>query len=220
MKKAIMDFSAFLFLSIALVSLAGCGKEDAVIDLKQENVLNDPQLTTYDELNDESNDESVNTDDSLVIPQEVTVYVCGAVNHAGVYSLKGSPRVVDAVEAAGGMNDQADTDYINQAMLLSDGQKVYIPTREETEKAVNDLPGSDQGSFCDNGIQDPDAGKVNINTADAAQLMTLPGIGEAKAALIIEYRTNSGRFDSIEDIMKISGIKEGMFNRIKDKICI
>ena len=99
--------------------------------------------------------------------------------------------------------------------LLEDGQRIYIPTREETAESRGELitVGTDSSS-------DRDGGKVNINLADAAELMTLPGIGEAKASLIIEYRNQNGRFGTIEDIMKISGIKEGMFNRIKDRICI
>lgn len=225
MRKTILNVSAVLILSIVLTLSEGCGKEDAVIDLERDSAISDPGISTYDELTDD-NDRSVpdGTDmtkenASTEVPC-VTVYVCGAVKHAGVYELKGQARVIDAIKAAGGMNDQADTDYINQAMLLEDGQKIYVPTLKETESLGSDAL-LQTGGIQDNKAKDISSGnKVNINTADASELMTLPGIGEAKAAMIIEYRVKSGRFESVEDIMKINGIKEGMFNRIKDRICI
>ena len=224
LKRSQLNILAVFILSIVLTFLTGCGKEEAVIDLGQEDVLNDPEMRIYDELPD-----GTDSDGSENVSREceatkcetplITVFVCGSVNRAGVYELEGQPRVVDALKAAGGMNDLADTEYINQAMPLTDGQKIYVPSREETQR-LGDGTFSGGGMYEDAAVtQDPGA-KVNINTADKSQLMTLPGIGEAKATLIIEYRTDYGRFNSIEDIMKISGIKEGMFNKIRDKICI
>ncbi|MCR5357679.1 MAG: helix-hairpin-helix domain-containing protein [Lachnospiraceae bacterium] len=191
-----------IILSVVFALSTGCQNEEAVIELEQERSETDPIQV----LSEEEAADAVST---------VTVYVCGAVTHPGVYELEDGSRVVDAIYASGGMSTEADRDYINQAMLLKDGDKVYIPTCEETAQAGDS--GINSGNL--SGMQDePD--KVNINTADAKELMTLPGIGEAKAALIIEYRENNGGFDSIEDIMKISGIKEGMFNKIKDRIRI
>lgn len=212
MKKNILISTAVLILSSALVSLVGCGRDEAVVTLYEEPFLQDPQTDDHEEASARET--------QYVIPENeaagnVTVYVCGAVNSPGVYRLETGARVVDAIDSACGFDDSADECYVNLATILEDGQKVYVPTLEETagqlDPAVADAAG---GSMS----QTPQ--KVNINSADAAALMTLPGIGEAKAALIIEYRTANGRFDSIEDIMKISGIKEGMFNRIKDRICI
>lgn len=225
MKKSILNILAFFFLSIVLMMLAGCDEDEAVIELERENVLTDPQKITYDEIKDTSpgnmqGNKNVPEDEEADGLSSVTVYVCGAVNCSGVYSLDGTPRVVDAICAAGGFSDRADPDYINQAMLLSDGQKVYIPTIEETANPDNALYEKCEGLSGDMGKKEGGECKVNINTADASELMTLPGIGKAKAALIIEYRTSCGRFDSVEDIMKINGIKEGMFNKIKDRICI
>ncbi|MBR4719071.1 MAG: ComEA family DNA-binding protein [Lachnospiraceae bacterium] len=225
MKKSQLNILAVFILSIVLTFLTGCAKEDAVIELDQEGVLNDPEMRIYDELPDgtatygSENGNRINKEEAQE-PLVITVYVCGAVNHSGVYELKGQPRVVDAIEAAGGMNELADKDYSNQAMLLTDGQKIYVPSCEETEQMGNKALYSDQGLYDDATAAGSGSTKVNINTADISQLMTLPGIGEAKAALIIEYRNDCGRFDSIEDIMKINGIKEGMFNKIRDKICI
>lgn len=225
MKKSILNILTVFILSIVMALSSGCDEENAVIDLERESVLNDPTLSTNDEVTVRSDDDGQEKRNHIpeAAPAEyadVTVYVCGAVNRAGVYRLRGQSRVIDAIEAACGMNEFADKDFINQAMLIEDGQKIYVPTREETAEIrdasdIGDIAVYDGRSEA--GVKN---GKVNINTADASELMTLPGIGEAKAALIIEYRTDSGGFKTIEDIMNISGIKEGMFNRIKDKICI
>ncbi|HCM91626.1 MAG TPA: hypothetical protein DIS78_03540 [Lachnospiraceae bacterium] len=214
MKKNILYFIVVLILSSALVSFAGCGSDEAVIELDGERFLQDPP-TDIDRGQPEC--AAIVPDEPMEItePDGVTVYVCGAVNSPGVYTLDPGLRIVDAVSAACGLREDADECYVNLATLLEDGQRIYIPTREETAESRGELitVGTD-------GSSDRDGGKVNINLADAAELMTLPGIGEAKASLIIEYRNQNGRFGTIEDIMKISGIKEGMFNRIKDRICI
>ena len=140
---------------------------------------------------------------------ECTVYICGAVKHPGVYRLHGDARVCDAVDAAGGLSRKADAFAVNQARLLTDGEQITIP-RKGKKSSTKGRTGTD----------DKVSGLVNINQADLAELMTLAGIGEAKAQLIIDYRTENGSFSSIEDIMKISGIKEGIYNRIKDQITI
>ena len=140
---------------------------------------------------------------------ECTVYICGAVKHPGVYRLHGDARVCDAVDAAGGLSRKADASAVNQARLLTDGEQITIP-RKGKKSSTKGRTGTD----------DKVSGLVNINQADLAELMTLAGIGEAKAQLIIDYRTENGSFSSIEDIMKISGIKEGIYNRIKDQITI
>ncbi len=194
-------------LSFAILLSAGCSREEEVIDLKLYDDASGNPRSSYEETDDVpgGGDEEK--------PGEVTVYVCGAVRNPGVYTLKEDARAVDAIDAAMGMCANADREYINQAMLLEDGQKIYVPTHEETRQRSGDIAVEGQGGEAGNG-------RVNINTAGADELMTLPGIGEAKAALIIEYRNSNGSFKKIEDIMQISGIKEGMFNRIRDRICI
>ena len=110
------------------------------------------------------------------------------------------------------MTEEASTDSVNLARAVSDGEQIYIPTSEETE-AQGIMPGTDSGASAAQK-------KVNINTASAEELMTLTGIGEAKAESIIRYREENGRFQRIEDLMEISGIKEGVFEKIKDDIII
>lgn len=131
------------------------------------------------------------------------VDVRGAVENPGVYELSPGSRVFSAIEAAGGLLPEAEERFVNQAALLSDGQQIYIPVKGE-EVPVTASPEDD--------------GRVNINTADVGELTTLPGIGESRASDIIAYRESCGGFSAIEDIMQVSGIKDALFQKIKDKI--
>lgn len=146
--------------------------------------------------------------------KEIAVYICGAVKKPGVYKFNTTSRVCDAVKAAGGFKKNADTISINQAQYLKDGEQITIP------KKTNVKPGSSGDGKSDSNNSKASSNLVNINQADENELMTLPGVGESKAASIIEYRNKNGYFTKIEDIMKITGIKEGVFNKIKDKITI
>lgn len=146
--------------------------------------------------------------------KEIAVYICGAVKKPGVYKFNTASRVCDAVKAAGGFKKNADTISINQAEYLKDGEQITIPVK------TNVKPGSSGDGKSDSNNSKASSNLVNINQADENELMTLPGVGESKAASIIEYRNKNGNFTKIEDIMKITGIKEGVFNKIKDKITI
>lgn len=151
---------------------------------------------------------------------ECAVYVSGAVKQPGLYRYQGDARVCDAIQAVGGFQTDAAEDSLNLARLLEDGEQICVLTKKEAARAKKksrqaqkqEGDGETQSSGVSSG------GKVNINTATAAELMTLPGIGEAKAALIINYREEKGKFSKIEDLMQISGIKEGIFQKIKDNI--
>lgn len=160
------------------------------------------------------------------------IHVCGAVKTPGVYQVKEGDRVITAITMAGGFSKEAAIDYVNQASILFDGQKLYIPTIEEVKELGNTLLEenetisqetdvlleSKQKESIDN--DNVENKKININKASVEELMTLPGIGEAKANSIIEYREKQKKFEIIEDIMKIEGIKQGVFEKIKDKIRI
>ena len=150
-------------------------------------------------------------------PEMIFVDVCGAVMNPGVYELDGSSRVFQAIEAAGGFLPEAAASAVNQAQPVSDGQQIYVPTQEEAEEGA--LPAAIQPA--DPGSETTDAnGVVNINTADAAALKSLSGIGDAKAQAILTYREEHGFFSSIEEIMQVPGIKESTFSAIKDKIAV
>ncbi|MDC7289817.1 helix-hairpin-helix domain-containing protein [Blautia schinkii] len=165
-----------------------------------------------------------------VIPEqeqtEIYVDVCGAVANPGVYTLNEGSRVFQAIEAAGGFLPEAAQTFVNRAQGLTDGQQVYIPTQEEMESlgtgSENPVLASAQPGSGNNpeGNQQADSGKINLNTADEAALTGLTGIGASKARAIIAYRETNGPFQAIEDIMKVEGIKEGTFAKIKDDIVV
>ena len=136
------------------------------------------------------------------------VYVCGAVRTPGVFSFKEGARVWEAIEAAGGFLEDARTDYWNQAMVLNDGEMIYVPRLNEDVEDPDVKANS----------QDSEDGRIDINTASKEQLMELPGIGESKALQILSYREEHGEFSSTEDIMNVPGIKEAMYSKIKDYI--
>lgn len=131
------------------------------------------------------------------------VYVCGSVNSPGVYECSAGLRVYELIELAGGFSENADETYLNLVDSVKDGQKIYVPKVGET------FEGSSQAG-----------NKININSATAPQLMTLPGIGESRAKDIIAYRQKNGTFKDISDIKNISGIKDAAFDKIKDLICV
>lgn len=139
--------------------------------------------------------------------QTILVYVCGAVANPGVVELPADSRAADALEAAGGLLASAQPDYVNLAARLEDAQKLYFPTSEEAEELVQKEAAAARGL-------------VNINTADVEELCTLPGIGEARAQDIIAYREQHGAFQSGEDIMKVSGIKQNAYEKMKDQITV
>ena len=149
------------------------------------------------------------------------VYICGEVRNPGLYKCKNDSRIADAVEQAGGLLPEADDTCINMAARVEDAQQIIITKRGETHVAAdgNTMTGKGSGAVSSDTFAQG-GGLVNINTADEAALKTLPGIGEQKAKAIINYRQSGGRFSKIEDIMNVSGIKDGAFNKIKDLITV
>ena len=154
------------------------------------------------------------TERKLSKVQEIVVHICGAVSNPGVFFLEEGQRVYHAIEMAGGLREDADGDYVNQALLLEDGMKIVIPTTDEVEKMQDDFQALESVA------SETKSGKVNLNTADEATLCTLPGIGASRAQSIIAYRTKNGAFKRTEDVMKVSGIKEAAFEKIKDLITV
>ncbi|MCI8638381.1 MAG: hypothetical protein HFG41_04330 [Coprococcus sp.] len=155
-------------------------------------------------------------------PESICIYICGNVASPGVYELPEGSRVKDAVFAAGGMSEQAAKEYLNQAALVEDGQKIYVPSEEEARdlEASGIQPDGGAGSEAGSESSAADGGRVNLNTAGKAELMSLSGIGKSRAEAILAYRREHGRFEKIEDIQKIEGIKEGIYSRIKDRLTV
>lgn len=165
-------------------------------------------------------------------PEMIYVDVCGAVANPGVFQLAAGSRVFQAIEAAGGYLPEAVQNCVNRAGVLTDGQQLYILTQEEMERQgldpaemagasdgqMNGSAGTGQNTGMTAQVQQDN--RININTADEAQLTTLTGIGATRAQAIIAYREENGPFAAIEDIMNVQGIKEGTFAKIKDEIVV
>lgn len=179
-----------------------------------------------------STDRTELSDASSEEEKTLVVHICGAVSAPGVYELPAGSRIIDAVEAGGGFLPEAEEACCNLAEEIVDGCQIYIMTKSEscadgqTEKkaGIQTSPDSDMQTTDRNARSNSapalENGLVNLNTADIAALMTLPGIGESRAKAIISYREQHGAFAQIEDIMKISGIKQAAFSKIKDKITV
>ena len=177
------------------------------------------------------------------------IHVCGEVAAPGVYELPAGSRMYEAVEKAGGMTSEAAQEYVNLAQALEDGQQLWIPSREEIRKyqetgkdisghlgaggtagngsvAGLQKAGSSAGTSrtaagaAGEGDSSVSGALVNLNTASKEELMTLNGIGAARAEAILSYRDQKGGFRAIEDIMKVPGIKNAAFQKIKDKITV
>lgn len=233
MKKII-----FVLLCMLMCMCQGCSDEEVMEIISEEG--NKEQFSDNEQISDNAIDvakdtgventektENIETNDS----QSFVVYVSGYVNNPGVYELSAGSRVIDAIDAAGGYSKEAYDNYLNLASLIADGQMIYVPSEEEVESGSiergvasgadgSGVGGVTGGNGGGNGGNSSDSGTlVNINQASKEELMTLPGIGESKADKIIAYREENGRFSTPEGIMEISGIKDGLYNKIKDKIC-
>ena len=203
--------------------LTGCGVEDKALTITplslsdaDENVGEKFGADAHGEVTGEDGagstlEPEVSADGSQ---EELYVHVCGAVLLPGVVKLPVGSRAGDALEAVGGFAEGADTDYVNLAARLEDGQQLYFPTKEEAEVFRQ------AQQLAEEALQQAQKGIVNINTADVALLCTLPGIGEARARAIIDYREQHGAFEKPEDIMQVPGIKESAYAKLCDKITV
>lgn len=166
-------------------------------------------------------------DESNQTPRTIFVHVCGAVKRPGVYEIPAGSRMFEAVEAAGGFQEEACQDYLNMAGLLEDGTKLEIPTLEEAKalKEAGEAPeklvsGTPESASFEKRNGDGATGLININTADIEALCTLPGIGESRARAILEYREKNGGFQEKEEIMQVSGIGQKMYEKIEEDITV
>lgn len=186
-------------LGCIVLFMTGCGTADEAIVLipPGESVAEFPEL--------EAAEQAAET--RVVEPQTVYVYVCGAVRAPGVVEVPEGSRAAEALELAGGMTTEADPFYVNLAEIVTDGQKLYFPTASEAEELEAAGKAAEEGF-------------VNINTASAEELCTLPGIGASRAADIVRYREKNGAFQTKEDIMKVSGIKQNAYDKLCDRITV
>lgn len=151
-------------------------------------------------------------------------YLCGAVKNPGVYEFEEGERLSDMISQAGGFTKDAAQTYLNLARFLIDGEKIYVPTKDEVKEESIRIEQEGLMEMEHSDVQEVEqtshGDKININTADEGSLTTLPGIGEAKAKRILSYREEHGGFGSIEEIKNIEGIKDGVFQKIQDLITV
>ncbi|MCL2051296.1 MAG: helix-hairpin-helix domain-containing protein [Lachnospiraceae bacterium] len=218
-----IKLNIILLLFCCAICLSACNASKYEID-----------LLSGQDISDEEQDGLA--EPALAIPEaepdlSCFVHICGAVVNPGVYEIASGSRIFEVLSLAGGFTDDAAADAVNLAMEAIDGSKIQIPTKEEMaekmaafEADFHDLQAnfwiSEKDGYLEAGASPSLTDLVNINTAPYDILMTLPGIGKAKAESIISYREEKGKFAVIEDIMKITGIKDAVFSRIKDKICV
>ena len=146
------------------------------------------------------------------------VYITGCVANPGVVDLDAHARLSEAIEAVGGFTEDADRTSINLAQEVVDGSHIHVPSIAESQDAsqesVVESPSSQGGGSSSQG------GKVNLNTASKTELMTLSGIGESKAAKIIQYREDKGSFASVDELAQVSGIGEKTVEALRDSVCV
>lgn len=188
---------------------------DYMPDYRPESITGIPDVgTTAAEMQSGKNDAVLQESRTELI----YVYVCGSVNEPGVYEVREGSRVHELIALAGGFAEDAYTLSVSMAKTVTDGQTLYVPHLDEAEDdaAGSGLSGSATGDDDTYGQKT----KININTASVEQLMTLKGIGESRARDIVDYRIRNGSFKKTEDVMKVSGIKEAAYSKIKDDICV
>lgn len=197
------------------------------------NEKNNMLLQPYDELESEKgktseelkdNDEDLEkNDEEIKVVSTIIIDISGAVENPGIYELEEGTRLNDAIEAAGGLTEDVNSDYVaknvNKARVLNDEEKIYIPFKDDDLSIVEKITSDDSAKSNNSKNTNANSGKININTASKEELITLNGIGDAFAQRIIDYR-ESKKFTKIEEIKNVKGVGEKTFEKIKDKITV
>lgn len=219
----------YLLILMSVLAFFGCGRQEGVFyDGSGQNG------TGQEQSGREQNDRDLNDRDlngreeagaegqSILEAQQAGVcfiHICGAVVCPGVYQVPEGSRLYEAISQAGGLSADACDYIVNQAQIVTDGMQIYIPTVQEAETAEGAYPAAGSGAAeWVTGREQTRDGYVNINSATKEQLMTLPGIGESRAEAIIAYRQEHGGFSNVEELMNVSGIKQGVYDRLKERI--
>lgn len=193
-----------VILGFAIYSLISYKKEDE--EISYSNIL----IT--------ENIEEDNTVEENKIISTIKVYVTGEVNNPGVVELSGGARIEDAINLSGGVTQLANLNNVNLAYILEDGQKLYIPNVNDKDVNIDYISNDNGEGIIEN--EKEKNGKININTNNINELMELPGVGEALAQRIINYRNENGKFKNIDDLKNVSGIGEKKFENLKEYIVV
>ena len=202
----------FIFLCLCFFWLMGCGR---ISGFSRELTGDDRMDMTTEE--SELSEEATTKGDREEVISEIYVHVCGNVQNPGLYRLPSGIRAGEAIERAGGFTKKADTEAVNLAGILEDGMQLYVPSKEEKSESISETESSGKEVGEENRVGKQ---KVNLNTASLQELTSLSGIGETKAEAILSYREEKGSFSSIEDIKNVTGIGDGIFEKIKDSITV
>lgn len=217
MKHFIRYYLAAGLLGMTILFAAGCaGQNNTTYSLKGELPLAEEDAAAE---SDAPAGETANAAAEIrnADSDTVLVHICGEVQTPGVYELTADSRICDVLLLAGGFTADADTEAVNMAAGIEDGMQIVIPA--ETDR-TQEMTGNSFYRMGETAAGKTESQLVNINTADKETLMSLPGIGAGKAEAVIAYREAGGVFKDIKDIMLVDGIKEGVYTKIKDKICV
>lgn len=212
-KKKIISIALVIVLIIGFIIYM-------VINNQNDNEINLEELVANQ--NSEENEQvskEIENNTQEETKKEIVVHVTGEVKKEGVVYLEEGSRVVDAIKKAGGETKEADLSQINLAYVLQDGEKIYIPNKnEKISQNIEDTMGGN--SNITDKKEEKEEEKININTSSEEELDQLPGIGPATARKIIDYRNEHGKFGKIEDIKNVKGIGDAKYNDIKDSITV
>ncbi|MBD5531748.1 MAG: hypothetical protein HDQ98_06030 [Lachnospiraceae bacterium] len=231
-KKEYIGWLVVLVLLSAWV-LPGCGRQDGIFYETAQNAEKGDVISPGDaaELEkdggsgaladgkaDTASESGVDAGTDDTAKTSCYVHICGAVRYPGVYEVPEGSRLYEVIVLAGGLCADACDHLVNQAQTVTDGMQVYIPTVQEAQDGFS----GENASFGTEGQTGGEAEnrdtRIDLNRATKEQLMTLPGVGEAKAQAIIAYRETHGRFETIEELMEVSGIKQSVYDRLKEMI--
>lgn len=203
-----MGIGLTVIITIGAYILKTMNKGDKDIFLSENEILNSVENGGTD--NEEEN--------------KILIHITGSVKAEGVVILNSGDRIIDAIEAAGGEKEDADLSKLNLAYILQDGEKLYVPSINDTEEEVYVTAENGENVITEGAGNtdkvDEKKETVNINTATKEELMTLPGVGESTAIKIIDYRKSNGKFQKIEDIKSVPGIGDSKFQNMKEKLSV
>ena len=232
-KKIIISVILLIILAIGFVIyiLAGNSNDYSTLDLENDalvdsgkNVENEQENSMQSADNTNVTDDGNDIDNTNQVTEEVVeiaVHITGEVKKQGLIYLKEGSRVADAIEKAGGETKNADLSQINLAYVLQDGQKIYVPNKnEKISQYITGNSGNNDTEENNTSNSSKEDSKVNINTANQSELDSLPGIGPSIAQKIIDYREENGNFKTIEELQNVKGIGDAKYEEIKDRVTV
>lgn len=208
-KKLIIAIILILILTVAFIIYSIINNNQNNININELIVQNEQEIENETEINEEIKQETTT---------KIAVHITGEVKKEGLIYLQQGSRIADAIKKAGGETKEADLSQVNLAYILEDGQKIYIPNKNEK---ISEYVTKNSGyNVIEKEDQNKEESKVNINTATQEELDSLPGIGPSIAQRIIEYRNENGKFSKIEDLQNVKGIGDSKYDEIKDNVTV